>query len=119
MVATQIYLSGNTYTTSGSNKFIRLLPNENTPIIFIAFCADFDRDNPTNRQSFTTASIPSNMQAIITRMSRYMADNFDVDIIVPIQLALWRNQGVTRTAIAAKFSFDNSDWETSSRIMNY
>jgi len=120
MIATQIFLSDGRYTESSpSNKFIRLSPNANTQISFTAYCADFDRENPSALETFNRISMPSNLQSISSKISRYENDNFDVDLVVPIQLALWRSQGQSRAAIAEKFDFTDADWEIATRILNY
>jgi hypothetical protein len=119
MVATQIFLSDGGYTASGTNKFIRLSPNTNVQIMFLAFCADFERDNPSSSQIFSSAAMPSDIQTISSKISRYMADKFDDDLTIPIQLALWRSQGQSRSDIFEKFDFDDSDWEIATGIINY
>lgn len=119
MVATQIFLSNGGYTASGTNKFIRLSPNTDTQIMFLAFCADFERDNPTPTQIFKSADMPSGIQTISSKISIYMADKFGENLTIPIQLALWRSQGQSRSAIFKKFDFDDSDWEIATRIINY
>jgi len=93
MIATQIFLSdGRYYRESGSNsKFIELLPNLNTQITFKAYCADFERDNPSDKETFNNISMPSGFQSISLKISKYQNDNFGVDLVVPIQLALWRS----------------------------
>ncbi|MDR1654623.1 MAG: hypothetical protein LBR96_01395 [Treponema sp.] len=119
MVAAQVFLSNGVYTTLRTNKFIRLSPNANTQIMFLAFCADFERDNPAATEFFSYAAMPSGIQTISSKISRYMADKFDEDITIPIQLALWRSQEQSWEAISEKFIFDDSDWEIATRIMNY
>jgi hypothetical protein len=120
MVATQVFQSNGRYTTLGKNKFIRLLPNTDTEIMFLSFCADFERDNPSSTQFFEySADIPSGIQSISSKISRYMADKFDKDIVIPIQLALWRSQGQSWSSISQKFNFDDSDWEIATKIIDY
>jgi hypothetical protein len=87
--------------------------------MFIAFCADFERDNPSSDETFSSAAMPSGIQTISSKISRYMADKFDEDSVIPIQLALWRSRGQSRSAIFEKFDFDDSDWEIATRIINY
>jgi hypothetical protein len=120
MVAVQVFLINGGYNMSGgTDRFIRLPANASTQIMFLAFCADFELDNPGPDQTFRTGVTPSGIQAISSKISRYMADNFDDELTVPAQLALWRFQGQSRAAIFEKFDFDDSDWETASRIINY
>jgi hypothetical protein len=121
MIATQIFLSdGGYYTESGSpDMFIELTPNTNTQIRFRAYCADFERENPSATETFSRISMPSGFQSIASKISRYENDNFGKSLVVPIQLALWRAQGQSRANIAEKFSFNNDDWEIATRILNY
>jgi len=119
MIATQVYLGSFEYYASGSQYYINLRPNMETSIVFIAYCANFERNNPSRQESFTTAPTPPDFQAISSRISRYMADNFDDDETTAVQLALWRSQGKSRTEIARTFDFDDYDWNLSAAIMNY
>jgi hypothetical protein len=119
MIATQIFLSDGGYTESGRNKFISLSPNANTQIMFIAYCADFERENPSAAETFSRISMPSGLQSIAAKISRYENDHFDDDVMVPVQLAVWRAQGESRAAIARKYPFTNDDWEIAAIILNY
>jgi hypothetical protein len=121
MIATQIFLSdGGYYPGSGlSEKYIELSPNANTQIRFTAYCADFERENPSAQETFNNISMPSGLQSISSKISRYENDNFNDNLVVPIQLALWRSQGQSRAAIARKFNFTDADWEIATRILNY
>lgn len=121
MLAIQIYREEGRYTMSGSAKYIQLPPKENTPIMLRAICADFERDSPSSEESFTMDSVPSDIQAIASRISRYMADHFDddEDLDLPIQLALCRVQGKTRSDIEMAFDFSDSDWDIATEVMSY
>ena len=119
MIAAQIYLSDLSYFSDKNNYYIILKPNSITSVVFIAYCANFERSNPTEAEKFTAASTPSNIRDISAKISRYMADNFDDAETVAVQLALWRSQGKSRSEIAKVFNFDDSDWNLSTVIMNY
>jgi hypothetical protein len=121
MIATQIFLSDSGYyTESGlSAKFIELSPNASTQISFTAYCSDFERENPSATETFSRIPMPSSLQSISSKISRYEADNFGDDLVAPIQLALWRSQGWSRAAIARKFDFTGADWDIATRIINY
>ena len=92
-----------------------------TDVIFDAYCADFELENPMAGDTFIIAALPSNIADIIARISRFAADNLDgdYDYTTAMQLALWRTQGNTKAGIAEKFVFDEEDWEISTKIMNY
>jgi hypothetical protein len=122
MVATHVFYSSGECAISGANMYISLPPNTGTPIIFFALCADFYRDNPSPSQTFKMVSMPSDIQEISSRISRYLADNLDnldLNLITSVQVALWHYQGVPRTVIRKKFAFTNSDWELATRVINY
>ena len=119
MVATQVLLSGLSYYHDKNNYYIILKSNSATSVVFIAYCADFDRSNPAAAESFAMAATPQDIMEISARISRYMADNFGDDETVAVQLALWRSRGKNRSEIAKVFSFDDDDWNLSSKIMNY
>jgi hypothetical protein len=120
MLAIQVFLSTGVYTVSGNDKFIRLPPNASVPVMVIAFCADFDRENPGPSETFATASMPRDMEGIAAKISRYIADNFDdEELTAPVQLALWRARGQSRSDIEEKFEFGNAEWNLSTQIMSY
>ena len=49
MVATQVYMGDLGYYTEGERSFIVLAPGTEFPVIFVAYCADFDQcDAPAN-----------------------------------------------------------------------
>jgi hypothetical protein len=119
MIATQIFLSNGEYSIYGTNSFISLSANVEIQIMFTAYCADFELDNPRTTETFSRSSMPSGFQSIASKISRYENDNFDKDLVTPIQVALWRAQGHSRATIATKFSFTNNDWEIATIILNY
>ena len=120
MVALQIYLSGGSYYSDGSSYFIVLPPKGNIRVSFVAFCADFDLDNPSPGQPLVPRPMPNELRAIASRLSKYAYENFDSDSdnTTAIQLALWRLQGNTRAKIGEKFYFEDEDWDISTEIMN-
>ena len=118
MLATQVFMSDGGYYELGNEIFIILQPLTRIPISLRALCADQHLDNPNNRESFTLASTPADISNIATKISRYMALNIDRDIDIAAQLALWREQGVSRERISMSFRFTENDWALASRIMN-
>jgi len=121
LVATQVFLSGGGYVSDGINNFIILHPGSTIGIVFDAYCADFDLDNPSSNESFSVAPLPPQISAIVSKICKYTTDHFDSesDHTTAAQLALWRSQGHTRTEISEKFNFDDEDWDLSTVIINY
>jgi len=122
MIATNILLANGRYSMlGGKNRFISLQPNSNTGIIMIAFCANYERENPLNTETFTSAYMPADLANISAKIAKYIADNFDSDedFTIPAQLALWAAQGLNQKQIRKQFYFNSSDWEISASIQNY
>ena len=119
MVALLIFHSGGSYYSDGSNYFLVLPSRENIPVVFIAFCADFDRDNPSQTQSFRPSTMPQGLRGIVSRLARFSQETFDSDsdYTTAIQLALWRFQGNTKAKISEKFGFDDEDWDIATGII--
>jgi len=120
MVAIQVFLSDGGYYYEGRSKFISVPAQANIAIVFNAFCANFDLENPSREESFSVVFIPAAIRGIVSNISKYAADIFDSDkdVTTAIQLALWRSQGNTRDEIEKKFNFDFEEWELSTAIMN-
>ena len=119
MVGTQIFLFSGGYTESGTSRFIKLPSSSITGILIIAFCSDFELDNPSRGDNFSIAPMPTRLQSISEKISRYLHDNFDDDPVIPVQLALWNFQGESRSHIREKFNFDDSDWMLAADIIDY
>jgi hypothetical protein len=119
MVATQLYFADGGYYMEDDLAFIELEPNSRTPVTLIAFCADFELDNPSFDDSFKRASIPSDLRSIAAKVSRYMANHPDEDTVTAAQLAFWLTRGETLDSINEKFDFTPDDAALARRIMNY
>ena len=121
MVIIQVFLSGGRYFFDNRNFFISLAPNENTGVVFEAYCANFDLDNPSRNETFSVAPMPPGLGEIVSQISKFAADNIDSDddLTTAAQLALWRTQGNSKTQIAEEFGFDEEDWNLSTYILNY
>jgi hypothetical protein len=119
MVATQLYFADGGYYMEDALAFIELEPNSRTPVTLVAFCADFELDNPSSDDSFSRASMPSDLISIAARVSRYMANHPDEDTVTAAQLAFWLTRGETLDSIHKKFDFTSDDAALARRIMNY
>ena len=125
MLATRIFLStpdGLSYSEIGTSRFITLAPKATVGIAFEAYCADFDKDNPTRNENLSFRVVPQANLTIASKISRYVSLNFDVDldeIMDAIQVALWRAEGKSREEIAGKYTFTSIDWELSTEILNF
>ncbi|MDR1287549.1 MAG: hypothetical protein LBK08_08080 [Treponema sp.] len=119
MAATGVYLESGEYYFDGENAFIELAGKARTPVIFIAFCADFEKENPSPDESFSLAAMPGAIRAIVSKISRYMADHPDDDAVIAAQIALWISQGETAASIGGKFAFQPEDEALAGVIAGY
>ena len=121
MIATQIFLLSRQieYFIEGDEYFIDFPGSSISSVVFAAFCADYERSNPSKSENFNVAPTPQKLKEISSTISRYMADNFDENLVIAAQLALWRSQGKSRMEIMKTFEFDDNDWNISNDIMNY
>jgi hypothetical protein len=119
MVATQLYFADGGYYYEEDLTFIELEPNSRTPVALIAFCADFELDNPSPGDSFNRALMPSDLRSIAAKVSRYMANHPDEDTVTAAQLAFWLTRGETIDSIHEKFDFTPDDVALARKIMNY
>jgi hypothetical protein len=119
MIAVQVYLEDGSYYSDGTQFFIELEPQENTAVTIVAFCADFEKENPSARESFTASAMPGSLRSIASKISRYLADNGDEDIVDAAQVAVWLTQGETSSSIRKKFDFASADEAMARRIINY
>ena len=116
IIATQIYQRDLSYMSDGERSFISLEPDELLEIMFIAYCVEFEKDNPSSGESFAIREIPQNLSEIAKKISAFEKANPSKDATISAQLALWREQGVSLKKISEKFEFDRDD-ETEMRAI--
>jgi len=56
MIAFSVYGKGGSYYSDGENDFIEVSPNQKMHIQMIAYCTDYEKDNPTSERSVDTHS---------------------------------------------------------------
>lgn len=109
MIGSMIFKAGGGYVSDGTHSFVSLEPNEQTGVMFIAYCVDFDKDNPTSREQFTIDDAPPDLAEVMRRIAAYSRANPEADITVPAQVAVWLSQGIGARKIREKFAFTSSD----------
>jgi len=118
MLATRVFNRDGTYLREGSQSFITLGANGRMPVTFIAYCVDFEKDNPADVDSFTVSDVPAELVGISGKIQRYERDNPDADSGAALQLALWLAQGESIQEIREKFVFTPQDEQTARRLIN-
>lgn len=103
MVVTGVYLSGGQYSTDGRRSFIALRPKSRTAVTFVAYCADFDKDNPSERDRFAVGSIPPVLEPVMANIRAYVIANPGADVTVAAQAAVWLVQRKSISEIRTRF----------------
>lgn len=117
MIATQIYGKDGGYLIEGNKSFILLAPGAQASVMLIAYCADFNLDNPSSNDSFTAESLPSNLENVAHKISTYEEANMNADLTAAAQVALWLAQGETASGISEKFEFTPEDLRVAQEIL--
>lgn len=113
MLATAVYLSDGSYWRNNSGeRYISIGPRSSSEgtqaVTFLAYCVDFEKDNPSANDSLARAILPEHLRQVGDQMVRFEQQNPDYQGVAP-QLALWRAQGLELEDIALKFSYSNQD----------
>lgn len=109
MAALQVYLSDGSYKTYGTQSFISLRPRQRENVIFIAYCANFEKDNPSTSETFTIGELPQNLKKVLANITQYAKKYPDEDITTAAQIALWYAMGWSSNEISKKFAFTEED----------
>ena len=109
MIASQVYHGDGGYRTDGKRSFITLKPRERSPVIFEAYCWDFDKENPSAEESFSVSPAPPGLKTVMRNITNFARKNPGTDITAAAQVALWLAQGETPGEIAGRFPFTPSD----------
>jgi hypothetical protein len=109
MAALQVYLSDGSYKTYGTHSFISLRPRQRENVIFIAYCANFEKDNPSTSETFSVGEVPQNLKKVLTNIMQYAKEYPDEDITTAAQIAVWYATGWSSKEISEKFAFTEED----------
>ena len=118
MVATQLYGRDGSYFVDGDNRgFVRLGASERLPVTLVAYCADFDLDNPTAAEAFSVATVPEGIEGVMKALIEQQRQDPSTDYGVAGQLALWVAQGHSLDEIRARFPFTPFDVAQMERLL--
>lgn len=117
MIATQVYSSGGAYEMKGGRSYITIPAKSRLSVIFIAYCADFERDNPSADQRLTIGNLPANLKFAAVKIAAFEAANPTLDTTTASQVALWIAAGVQPGTISRQFDFTQTDLALARRIL--
>lgn len=119
MIATQVYGRDGLYFREGIQRFVRVSGHSRTPVVFVAYCADFDKDNPTKADSFNIAEMPPGIEGVVRNISQVEWRNPQADLTAAAQLALWTAQGKRLDEIRERFHFSEVDMDWMHKILRF
>ncbi len=109
MIASQVYNSNGSYLSDGKRSFISIKPKRKAKINFVAYCADFGKDNPGSNESFNISESPESLKTVMRNITNHARQNPNADITVSAQVAVWLAQGESSSEIRKKFKFTSRD----------
>lgn len=117
MVATQVFLGDGSYLSAGSQSFIVIPSRGSVDVIFIAYCADFEKENPSPLDKFGLTTVPEKLRDISRSIASYERLHLGEDLTAAAQVALWLSQGVSAEDIRSRFSFTPVDHQHALEII--
>jgi hypothetical protein len=109
MIGSIVLGAGGGYVSDGTHSFVPIAPDEQASVVFIAYCVDFEKPNPTASEHFSADDAPLELARTMHRIAAYVRANPEEDITVSAQVAVWLNQGVEASTIREKFPFSRDD----------
>jgi hypothetical protein len=117
MLATQVYGHDGTYYPDGSTGYISVPVRGRLQVQIIAYCVDFERDNPSNTETLRRAEIPARIRSIADKITRFERRNPTLDTTVASQIALWISQDIPEKDILERFRYSDEDRRIAQQIM--
>lgn len=117
MVAFNVFEEDGSYYSDGQTSFIEVRPNDSLAIKLLAYCADYEKENPTAYDQFVVSQTPANIRNATTKILAHKRRNPNDDSIEAYQVALWLAQGVPPDQIRETFEFTSTDEFKARRIL--
>ena len=119
MLATEIYRASGEYFLIDEKPVIKIQPRETTSVMFNGYCVNFEKDNPSEADSFTIAQMPSWLVPIASRITSYersQGRQDDESVVLRAQVALWLAQGHNPEEIRSKFNASDADFTAAASL---
>lgn len=109
MIASMLVGADGGYMISGERSIVTLGANQHFNASMIAYCVDFEKENPIGSETFAVAQAPSQLAYVVGRINEHVRANPNADVTAAAQVAIWMAQGTTPADIAQKFEFSSAD----------
>jgi len=117
MLATGVYYPDGGYYSDGQQSFITLAPQQQAEVLFIAYCIEFEKDNPAVTDVFSIDDIPEHLYDAFVEITRYANSGPAAEKTPAIQAAIWLLQGETKSSINERFELTPEDQDLARRIL--
>jgi hypothetical protein len=119
MVAVSVFgRDGGYKTREGEEGFVEVARGARLPVTFVAYCADFEKENPTPSERFSVSTpASSNVLAVAKLIAEYEAANSETNNVAAMQFFLWRSQGVSAEKIREKFAVAPADEQVANGLL--
>jgi hypothetical protein len=118
MIATEAYLDRGSYFKEGARRYITLKPGVETRLSFVAYCADFERANPTAADRFFIDRVPQDLVPVLMRIHQAARADPHKDITAAAQAAIWMARGHSGSVIRERFELTASDEQFARNLVN-
>ena len=109
MIATSLLDRSGSALTDGVQTWVPIAPAERLPVYLIAYCADFDKPNPSPDDLLEIASLPPQVHRVARQIAAYEKLHPGAPSTIGAQLALWEAQGVPASEAMDRFPFTGED----------
>ncbi len=109
MVASEVYYDDGDYLSDGRRPFIELEPGAQTAVRFVAYCVDFDKDNPTEAESFSIGNMPESLNSVMASINAFAFASPSMDLTATAQIAIWLAQGESLEEIRSRINFTEAE----------
>lgn len=109
MIASMIVGADGSYMRKSDRQVVTLRPREEFNASVVAYCADFEKENPSASESFSIEQAPPHLAQVIARINAHARSTTNANLTVAAQLAIWMAQGEQPDVIAEKYPFTFED----------
>lgn len=109
MIASMVVGADGGYVLKGGRSVVTLRPSADFPASMVAYCADFEKENPTAAETFSVDQAPGHLAPVIARINEYVKANPNAQVTTAAQIAVWMAQDERLDRIAEKFDFTSAD----------
>lgn len=117
MIASMVVGADGSYMHNGKRAIVTLKSSQPFKASMVAYCVDFEKENPTSTEEFAVAQVPAHLAPVIARINEYAQANPNANVTAAAQVAIWMAQNESPEAIAKKFDFTPADEQLARKFL--